>query len=167
VSLAQTVIAGRFSLYALLDASLGNDVFNEGRHFSLGDFQTREQDQDGRSVATAKPIGHYWRGGPPESALGNYGLYNLLGPNSRSVEDASFAKLREASLAWHAGVIRGVGDWTVTITGRNLYTLTSYTGFDPEVGRAGGQLGSGAINGIDAWQYPNVRTFTMSLSSRF
>jgi TonB-linked SusC/RagA family outer membrane protein len=167
ISLAQTMTFRRLSFYSLFDASFGNDVFNEGRHFSMGEFQTREQDQDGRTVETAKPIAHYWRGGSPENSLGNYGFYNVLNPNSRSVEDASFAKLREASLGFHVGAVRGVGDWTISVTGRNLYTFTNYTGFDPEVGRPYGQLGSGAINGIDAWQYPNIRTFTLSLASRF
>ena len=126
-----------------------------------------EQDQNGKTVETAKPIGHYWRGGPPENTLGNYGFYNVLLPNSITVEDASYAKIREVNLAYNIGAVRGVGDWTVSVVGRNLYTFTRYTGFDPEVGKAGGQLGSGAINGIDAWQYPNVRTIALSLASRF
>ena len=167
VSLAQTVTFRRLSGYLLVDASIGNDVFNEGRHFSFGEFQTREQDQDGQTVETAKPIGHYWRGGPPEDTRGSYGFYNQLFPNSVTVEDASYAKLREMSVAWHVGAVAGFGDWSISVVARNLYTFTHYRGFDPEVGKAGGQLGSGAINGIDAWQYPNVRTFTVSLASRF
>jgi hypothetical protein len=167
LSLAQTLTFHRLSAYALIDASIGNDVFNEGRHFSLGEFQTREQDQNGKTVETAKPIGHYWRGGPPENVLGNYGFYNVLVPNSVTVEDASYAKLREVNLSYTVGTVRGVGDWSVSIVGRNLHTLTRYSGFDPEVGKTGGQLASGAINGIDAWQYPNVRTIAVSLASRF
>ena len=135
----------------------GNDVFNEGRHFSLGEFQTREQDQDGKTVETAKPIATLlaWR------TTGEHAreLRVLQRPACRTavtVEDASYAKIREVNLAYNVGAVRGVGDWTVSVVGRNLYTFTRYTGFDPEVGKAGGQLGSGAINGIDAWQYPNV-----------
>jgi TonB-dependent SusC/RagA subfamily outer membrane receptor len=167
LSLSQTITYRRLSFYGLLDGSLGNDLFNQGRHFAAGEFQIREQDQAGKTVQTAKPIGHYWRGGAPESAVGNYGFYNILGPNSWSVEDASFVKLREVSLAWNHGAVAGIGDWTVSLTGRNLFTITQYTGFDPEVGRSGGHLSSGVINGIDSWQYPNSRTLTLSIASRF
>ena len=59
------------------------------------------------------------------------------------VEDASYKKLREASLAYHLGNVPGMnGDWTVSVVGRNLKTWTRYTGFDPEVG-FGAVSGSG------------------------
>lgn len=167
LSLSQSLTFHRVSIYALLDATIGNDVFNLGRHFSFLEFQTREQDQDGRTVATAKPLAHYWRGGSPENPVGSYGFYNVLQPSTITVEDASYAKLREVSVGYNFGAIGGVGDWTVSFVGRNLYTFTRYSGFDPEVGRAGGQLGSGGINGIDAWQYPNARTFSLTIASRF
>jgi hypothetical protein len=167
LSLTQTVTLHRFSIYALLDASVGNSVWNEARHWSFGDFQTREQDQDGKTVETAKPLAHYWRGGLPENTAGSFGFYNLLQPNNITVEDASYVKFRELNVGYYLGAIGGVGDWTVSLIGRNLHTFTHYTGFDPEVGRSGGDLGSGALNGIDAFQYPNVRTLTFSLASRF
>ena len=65
--------------------------------------------------------------------------------------------------------MRGVGDWTIGLVGRNLKTFTNYTGYDPEVGitNAGSTSGSGAVNGIDAYQFPNLRTFSLSLSTRF
>jgi hypothetical protein len=51
--------------------------------------------------------------------------------------------------------------------GRNLFTLTGYRGFDPEVGIAGGQTNSAAINAIDAFTFPNVRSFTLGVSTSF
>jgi hypothetical protein len=167
VSLAQTITWRRFVAYGLVDASVGNDVFNLGRHWSFGDFQTREQDQDGKTVETAKPLAHYWRAGRPENNFGSYGFYNVLGPSNVTVEDASYAKLREVSLGYDIGPVAGTGDWTVSVIGRNLFTATRYRGFDPEVGRAGGQLGSGVLNAVDSFQYPNIRSFTISLASRF
>ena len=166
-SLAQFMTWRRISAYGLLDASIGNDVWNEGRHWSLGDFQTREEDQDGKTLETAKPLSYYWRAGQPESAIGNYGAYNILRPNNYTTEDASYAKIREISVSYNAGPVAGLGDWTVSLVGRNLYTFTHYKGFDPEVGRAGGPLGSGAINGVDAFAYPNIRTITLAVGSRF
>ena len=166
-SVGNTVTLGKFSAYGLVDASIGQSVFNLGRQWSLGDFQDQEQDQTGRTVETAKPMGHYWRSNV-ESTLGSGGFYDILGPNNLTTEKASFAKLREVNVAYNFGGLKGVGgDWTLSLTGRNLYTWTNYTGFDPETGRGGGQLGSGALNAVDAFQYPNIRTFTVSIGTRF
>ena len=64
-----------------------------------------------------------------------------------------------------------MGDWTVGVIGRNLFTITGYSGLDPETGVAGNgtnsQSGSGLINQTDAFGFPTLRTFTFSLSTRF
>ena len=83
------------------------------------------------------------------------------------MEHASYAKIREVSLSYNFGPLFRTGDWTLSLIGRNLHTFSDYTGFDPETGRAGGITGSSAVNGVDAFQYPNVRTFTVSLGTRF
>jgi hypothetical protein len=53
-------------------------------------------DQAGKSTESAKPIGYYYRAGPApggnNSGIG--GFYDILGPNNRMVEDASFLKLQ-------------------------------------------------------------------------
>ncbi len=170
----------RLTVYALLDASVGQSVWNQGRQWSFLDFNSRDQDQRGKSVETAKPLGYNWRAAPPSGA-GVGGMYDLLAPNNLSVENASYAKLREASLSYHIGPIRGTGDWDVTLLGRNLFTITGYKGFDPEVGigdinglgGTGGagaatqNAGSAAINAVDAFTFPNLRTFTIAITTRF
>jgi TonB-dependent starch-binding outer membrane protein SusC len=45
----------------------------------------------------------------------------------------------------------GVSRFRVYVTAENLFTLTNYTGYDPEVG--------GGVFGIDKGQYPQARTF--------
>jgi len=71
------------------------------------------------------------------------------------------------SLTYRLGQVGGVGDWTLGLVGRNLLTVTNYTGLDPEVGVSGGSTGSGLINQTDAFGFPTLRTFTFSLSTRF
>jgi hypothetical protein len=63
--------------------------------------------------------------------------------------------------------VGGFGDWTASIIGRNLLTVTKYRGFDPEVGLSGGTAGSGVLNAIDAFGFPNLRQFTFSLATSF
>ena len=70
-----------------------------------------------------------------------------------------------------------MGDWDVTLIGRNLFTITSYQGFDPEVGigdiqglgGTAGQnnAGAAAINAVDAFTFPNLRTVSIAVTTRF
>jgi TonB-linked SusC/RagA family outer membrane protein len=174
--ISQTFRFKNLTAYALLDAAIGRSVYNQGRGWAFLDFLSKDDNQAGKTVETAKPLGYYYRAGQPDNT-GLGGLYDILGPNSRMVEDASYKKLREASLAYHIGNMPGMnGDWTVSVVGRNLKTWTRYTGFDPEVGfgAVSGSGGSGAnssgsavINAVDAFTFPNTRTWTFSLNTSF
>src|SRR5687767_430812 len=182
-AISQTFRFKNLTAYALLDAAIGRSVYNQGRGWAFLDFLSGDDEQTGKSVEDAHPLGYYYRAGLPDSGAGLGGFYDILGPNSAMVEDASYKKLREASIGYHIGVLPGInGDWTVSFVGRNLKTWTKYHGFDPEVGfgavsgsgantsTTGGQAnasGSAIINAVDAFQFPNTRTFTFSLSTSF
>jgi len=156
----------KLSVYALLDATMGFKIQNQGEGWGLLDFSSSNFDQGGKSVADAKPIGYSWRVGGAEGA-GVGGFYDILGPNNYNTEDGSYAKLREVNVSYHFGPIGRVGDWTFALIGRNLHTFTKYSGYDPETGVSGGQAGSGLINAVDAFNFPTLRTFTLSVSTRF
>ena len=168
-STSQTLTYKRLSLNGLVDATVGKSVHNQGLGWSLLDFLYGQADQIGQSTASAQPQSYYYRAGPPDNANGIGGLYDVLGPNSFSVEKATFARLREMVASYRVGKVGGVGDWSVSLIGRNLYTWTKYRGFDPEVGLAGaqGQAGSGVLNAVDNFTFPNVRTVTFSLGTSF
>ena len=158
----------RVNAYVLIDKTFGQKVYNEDRQWSFGDFMTSDAQQDGKSVETAKPIGYYWRAAAPEAATGIGGTYSVLGPNTLSYEDGSYTKVRELSLSYNIGAIKRVpGNWSVTAIGRNLYTWTKYKGWDPDIGGGGGQVQSGALYSTQSSSYPQMRNFTMTLSSKF
>lgn len=157
----------KFTAYFLFDAVQGRSVFNLARQWNYGDFMNGDIDQLGKSVETAKPIGYYWRAQPPDNSQGIGGLYDFLGPNNLTVEDGSFVKLRELSLGYRVGRLGRYGDWTVSLVGRNLLTWTDYSGFDPETGLGGGANGSGILNAADAFNFPNLRTFTLQFNVGF
>jgi len=169
-SVANTITWKRLSLFGLLTASMGQRIWNQGYAWSLGDFMTREQDQTTQTPETAKPMGYTFRapagtiGGSP---AGVGGFYDILAANGYTTFDASYARLREVSLTYRIGGVAGVGNWTVGLVGRNLLTFTNYTGFDPETGLSGGNLGSPILNGVDRYAFPNLRTFTISVGSTF
>ena len=160
----------KFSAYGLLDGAIGQSVYNQSRHWSYLDFLSRDQDQTNKSVADVKPASYYYRASPRGNGSGVGGLYDVLGPNNFFVEDASYVKLREVNVSYRLVEAFGAGNWTVGLTARNLYTFTDYTGFDPEVGLNGtqaGSFGSSALTAVDAFTFPNLRTFSFTVSSSF
>jgi hypothetical protein len=50
--------------------------------------------------------------------------------------------------------VRGVGDWTIGVVGRNLFTITGYSGLDRSSARRAGRderLGLGTHQPVDAF----------------
>jgi hypothetical protein len=164
--LNSTLTYKKLSLYGLLDGTIGHSINNQGEGWGLFDFSSNHFDRGEATVENAKPIGYGWRVGGSEG-VGTGGFYDLLGPNNYNVEKGSYAKLRELSATYSIGRIAGQGDWSLSFIGRNLLTISKYSGYDPEVGVAGGQTGSGLINQVDAFNFPTLRTYTLSLSTRF
>jgi hypothetical protein len=83
------------------------------------------------------------------------------------VEDASYVKLRELSVSYRVGALAGTGDWKLGLVGRNLHTWTKYRGFDPESGNTTGPLNSSALTPVAGYRFPNLRTYTVQLSTSF
>ena len=167
MSVSQTLQIGRLSVYGLLQGVIGREVWNQGRHWSHLDFITSDLDQRGKDIGLAKPLGYYWRSPAADGQTGTGGFYDNLFPNSVFTETSSYAKLRELSVAFNVGPVGGVGNWTISAIGRNLFTITNYQGIDPEVGQTGGPANSSAINANDSFTFPNLRTFTLGLSTSF
>jgi TonB-linked SusC/RagA family outer membrane protein len=160
----------RVSLYGLLDANIGQRLWNVARHWSVGDLQIRDVDQFGKSVSEARPVGYYWRRGPstsPGGSTGIGGMYDALMTHGWSFEDASYVKLRELSANYRLGPIGGRGDWRVGLVGRNLKTWTDWEGFDPESGNTTGPFNSSILTPVAGYRFPNLRTYTFQISSTF
>ncbi len=158
---------GKITGFVLVDATVGKSIFNQPRQWSFGDFMSRTTEQKGATVESAKPAGYYWRASPAGGGAGIGGLYDVLGANNVTVEDGSFVKVREMSLAYRVGALAGFGDWSVSFIGRNLLTFSGYQGFDPEVGDGDGQFGSSALLAVDGYGFPNLRTFTFMIGTSF
>jgi hypothetical protein len=86
---------------------------------------------------------------------------------TRWIEKGDYLRLRNVQLGYTfpktlAGVVPGLGSVRVYVTGRNVFTLTKYLGYDPET------PGQGVYGpGIDSSSYPNVRAFTGGLQVNF
>ena len=136
----------KFGLRIQIDAVKGVDVFN-------ADFRTRQGVGNGK-VAEQEDLGLVPRG----YVAGVYGIEQWR------VDDGSFTKLRELSLSYNVGKIKGFSDLTVSFSGRNLISFDNYKGYDPEV-NAGGQ--STILRGIDFGSVPIPKTFTVGIQAKF
>lgn len=162
-----TITYKKFSVYGLLDGTIGHYIQNQGAGWGLLDFANGYFDMGGKSVETAKPLGYGWRVGGSEG-IGTGGFYDLLGPNNWNTEKGSYARLREVAATYQLGKVAGINDVTLQLIGRNMLTWTKYSGIDPEVGVSGsGQSNSGLVNQVDAFGFPTLRTFTFTISTRF
>ena len=72
------------------------------------------------------------------------------------VENASFLKLDNLSLSYNVGKINKWASLTVSAMLQNVFTITGYSGTDPEV-----------PNGMDNSFYPRPRTYSVSLGLQF
>lgn len=87
--------------------------------------------------------------------------------SSRWVEDADFLRLDNVSLGYNFKVAPGViKNARVYLTAQNLFVITGYKGYDPEVNNAAGSNGIKSI-GIDYVTYPQSRTFSLGLNVNF
>ncbi|MFC2442787.1 MAG: SusC/RagA family protein, partial [Capnocytophaga ochracea] len=87
--------------------------------------------------------------------------------SSRWVEDGSYLRLKTLTLAYNLSneeLLRyGIRKIQPYFTAQNLWTLTNYKGFDPEVN----QGLSGPTMGIDWGTYPQTKTFIFGLNIDF
>jgi hypothetical protein len=66
--------------------------------------------------------------------------------------------------AWIQGANLGLSNARVSLTGRNLFTWSKYSGLDPEVGN----LGSAAVrNNLDVAAYPPSRSIFLDIAVGF
>lgn len=102
-------------------------------------------------------------------------LYNSVSPIGWFVENGSFVRLRDISLSYNLGEqlrpnwVKQVG---ITLSARNLITFTKYGGLDPEAtntrdAQGNAATGIGAINGVDYFSVPNLKSYQISLNLGF
>jgi TonB-linked SusC/RagA family outer membrane protein len=92
---------------------------------------------------------------------------NYVQNSSQFLEDASFFRIRNVNLGYtfrpkHPGIYRSLRVYGQV---QNLWVLTKYYGFDPEVSSNGG--GNPETAGVDYAAYPQARTITLGVNFNF
>ena len=148
-----------FTLSVFFQGSYGNDIYNASRIETEGMY-------DGKNQSTA--VLNRWRkpGDITDIPRAVRSADNIKA-SSRWVEDGSYLRLKTLTLAYNLSneeLLRyGIRKIQPYFTAQNLWTLTNYKGFDPEVN----QGLSGPTMGIDWGTYPQTKTFIFGLNIDF
>src|SRR5262249_12912784 len=124
--------------------------------------------QQGSSIVNLTRLLYDASSNSPDIAAANKRLMTFSGGDIRPyIEDATFVKLRELSIAYNLpkSIMKQLGalkSLQVSLTGRNLLTLTNYSGLDPEVSNFGNQpIG----RNYDVAPYPPSRSYWLSVTA--
>jgi iron complex outermembrane receptor protein len=96
---------------------------------------------------------------------------NPASVSTRYLKDGSFFRMNNATLAYNLdtksiGCAKWLEELRISLTGQNLFVITSYDGFDPEVNQDSSDRGIQSF-GIDKNSYPKARAFVFGLNLTF
>ena len=159
----------------LFDGRCGGDVVNitgsslisNGQHHLLDKYRNREvvfkgvvQNADGSYSPNTTPI-------ILDQTFINTYFYPV---SSNFIEDGSYIRLSYVTVGYDLSKLLvskcPVKGLNVTLTGRNLFLLTKYSGSDPQVTESGSSYGSGS-GGFDRYGVPKTRSFNISVKATF
>ncbi len=143
-----------FDLSVFFQFSVGNDINNYGANSSL---DRRELVLDAWSETNTTS------NSPSIRDLQNTSFF----PDDTWIEDGSFLRLRTLSLGYNLPVetINFVRNARIYATATNLFTITGYSGINPDVSSDGAD--SNLARGFDRNDFPFIRTFTLGINVNF
>lgn len=144
-----------FDLSFFLSGVQGNQIFNLSRY-------TFENPLGGRNVVEGAV--NRWSSTNPSNEYASGYQGGRLPVSDRFVEDGSYIRLKNITLGYRLPPVKGISNVRVYVSGNNLFTITKYSGYDPEVNSFGG---SNTLIGIDNLVYPMSRSFLAGLQITF
>ncbi len=154
-SLGNNLTYKGFELSIYLQGVAGNKIFNANKIDLTGMSAAYNQTTDVLSRWHGEGTSNYM----PRAVFGDPNQNNRI--SDRFVENGSYLRLKTISLSYNFPKewlkVLTIENARLTLSCENVATITSYSGFDPEVG----------INGIDLSTYPISRTFNIGLNFNF
>jgi TonB-linked SusC/RagA family outer membrane protein len=163
-----TASYANFDLAVFFQGVQGNSVFNDSKYWLERTDDNNNHRADFSPWTTTNPSNTTPRaiiaGGPNGgTAPGNNDRYQT----TRWLEDGSYLRLKNVQLGYSLpkGLLersKYIASLRLVLTGQNVFTVTKYSGYDPET------VGQGSLaRGVDAGSYPNLRSFTLGLQAGF
>jgi len=154
-----TLSFGNFDLNIFLNGAHGFDVYN------LVQAQITGGAGDSRSFLASDQV-NQWTPSNETDIPATVQFFN----SSRYIEKGDFVRLSNLTLGYTFRDFSWMGDATIKVYGggQNLFLITDYSGFDPELSsRRGGQGNADVAPGINVGAYPNPRTYTLGVKVGF
>lgn len=139
----------RLSFNASFNGSLGQKIYNNTANSVL-------------------PIANLGTGKNVQADLVNSAiqesLANPIAASSRYIENGNYIKLANATIGYNIGDVgKSIKALNIFVNGQNLFVITKYKGFDPEVNVDKGVNGVPSA-GIEYVPYPTARTFNFGVN---
>jgi TonB-linked SusC/RagA family outer membrane protein len=89
---------------------------------------------------------------------------NSAAPSTRYLEKGDYMKMSNVTLSYRVGNIgKAFKNMNISLTGQNLFVITGYKGFDPEVNTDGSSSDIPSL-GIEYVPYPSARTVMLGVN---
>lgn len=138
-----------------LDWVYGNEIYNQTKQWLYFNALSEDFDVPVNIGGVSKPYVNYYNS-----------LYKVNGTNSHFVEDGSFLRMRDVTFTHSINIksIKYLNEAKIAFSARNLFTITNYSGMDPE---ASASFNNPIRRGVDLYSFPNFRTYQISINLGF
>ena len=179
-----------FDFSANFTFTYGNDIYNANKiatsqQYRSGTYPNMLNDmrqanaysymnpETGTLLTSLEDLAYYNEGGNGTSPKAMWSPYSfgsaVVLPTDWAIEDASFLRLQSVTIGYTLPSTltkkAGIQRLRVYVTGSNLFCITNYSGYDPEVSSYSRNSSySGLTPGIDYSSYPKSRAFTFGLN---
>ena len=154
-----------FDLNIFFQGSSGGEIFN----------MTNVQLMNGDGNTTNDYFKNAWRPSNTDTNAPRVGNNSFREISSRFVEDGSYIRLKNVALGYNlpTEITEKLKMQNVrfSVSAQNLFTITDYSGLDPEVNYEGtdpnSNMSSNTLSGYDFGNYPTVKSVNFSLNLKF
>lgn len=144
-----------FDLGLFLSGTYGNDIYNVSRATFETPLGQRNQ---------LAGVANRWTPDNPSNDFVAPLQGGRLPISDRYVEDGSYLRFKNITLGYRLPKIKGINNARIYVSANNLITLTSYSGYDPEVNT---YAGSNTTTGVDNIGYPVAKSFLGGIQITF
>ncbi|WP_462253183.1 SusC/RagA family TonB-linked outer membrane protein [Ekhidna sp.] len=156
-----------FDISLFVTGSQGNEIYNQTKFFT--DFPQFDGNRSTRILDS-------WTPNNPGASLpsldGNGADNGETNPNSYFVEDGSYVRLKNLQIGYNLpqsvlSSVKGLESLRVYIQGTNLFTITDYNGFDPEITNRNASAQPNLSMGVDFGRFPLTQVYTIGVKAGF
>lgn len=158
--ITQTFTYKQFDLSFLLQGVYGNDVINTLKY-------NFESNLGQSNNTTWEAYNNAWRGEGSSNTQSKIIESNkrVVYFSDRYIEDGSFLRLKNINVGYNVPLKnKMIQSLRISFIATNLFTLTKYSGYDPEVNGFGSDP---SRRGVDLGNYPNCKTFSLGVNASF